>query len=305
MTGYTDPRALEAAITQRLRNRFGTAELARRRSEVAYRRLIARLATQAPGRWVVKGGYGLILRLDPNRMSNDIDVVYLDTAADHAAALRALEAACATDLGDFFAFAITRIDAEDATRARSVTIIATLGTREWSRFQVDLAIPRPSVDADPLDHAPTLTGIDLVDAIPPGLAVLAWPQQIAEKVCGLFERHGTAPSGRVRDLVDLAMIARQVDAIDGDTLIDALRQEAARRPLLPDGLPATAELAADQRDQWIAATRRATRSAPISRSDAELAVRRFLDPILDGSAAGHHWSSARQAWLAGDGDAER
>jgi hypothetical protein len=296
MTGYADPRALEAAITQRLRNRFGPGELARRRSEVAYRRLVARLAVQAPGRWVVKGGYGLILRLDPNRMSNDVDVVYLDEAADHAVALRALEAACATDLGDFFAFAITRVDAADATRARAVTIIATLGTREWSRFQVDLAIPRPSIDADPLDHAPALTGIALVDAIPPGLAALAWPQQIAEKVCGLFERHGTAPSGRVRDLIDLAMIARQVDSIDANALIDALRQEAARRPLLPDGLPLTAELAADQRAQSVAATRRATRAAPIGMNDAESAVRRFIDPVLNGSAAAHHWSAARQAW---------
>jgi hypothetical protein len=300
MGDYADPRALESAITQRLRNRFGAAELARRRSEVAYRRLIARLAVHAPGRFVVKGGYGLILRLDPNRMSNDIDVVFIDAASDHAAALSALEGACETDLADHFAFAITRIDSEDAARARSVTIIATLGTREWSRFQVDLAIPRPGVDAVPLEHAPTLTGIDLVDAIPPGLAVLAWPQQIAEKTCGLFERHGTAPSGRVRDLLDLAMIADQVDGIDADTLIEAFQTEAARRPLLPEGLPATAELAADQRAQWTAATRRATRTAPIGMSDAEAIVRQFLDPILNGSAAGRHWSRARQAWLAAD-----
>ena len=41
MNPYPTPGALEAAIVQRLRNTFGSAELGRRRSEVAYRRLVA------------------------------------------------------------------------------------------------------------------------------------------------------------------------------------------------------------------------------------------------------------------------
>ena len=49
--------------------------------EVAYRRLLARLFNARPEGWVVKGGAALLLRLDPNRTSNDIDIAYLDQAA--------------------------------------------------------------------------------------------------------------------------------------------------------------------------------------------------------------------------------
>lgn len=300
MSAYGSPEALEAAIVARLRSRFGAAELARRRPEVAYRRLVARLAATSPGRWVVKGGYGLILRLDPNRMSNDIDVVYIDVAGEHAAALEALERACATDLGDRFSFAIVAIGDADEDRARSATVRAALGLREWCRFSVDLAVPRPDVPSSELDAAPALTGITEIDDLPPGLHVLAWPQQIAEKTCGIFERREGGPSGRVRDMLDLAMIASQVDGIDGTALIDALRRETTRRPLLPDGLPTTAELPDDQRELWRRATRRSTRSAPIDLEDAERIVRGFLDPVLDGTARGARWDASAGAWRATD-----
>jgi len=52
--------------------------------EVAYRRLLARLFAARPDGWVVKGGVALLLRLDPNRTSNDIDITYIDEAGEHA-----------------------------------------------------------------------------------------------------------------------------------------------------------------------------------------------------------------------------
>ena len=298
MNPYPTPGALEAAIVQRLRNTFGSAELGRRRSEVAYRRLVARLAATAPDRWVIKGGYGLILRLDPNRTSNDVDVVYLDAGGEHAVAIAALEAACRADLGDFFAFAIVSIGDEEDGRTRTATVVARLGAQEWSRFGVDIAFPRADVPAHPLVDPPRLTGLAVIDDIPRGVGLLAWEQQIAEKCCGLFERRGETPSGRLRDLLDLAMIARQVSGLDGGALIDALGAEAARRPLLPDGLPAAATLHPDQRRSWAAASRRATRSAPISLDDAERIVRRFLDPVLAHDVGGKAWSAESASWVA-------
>ena len=96
-----------------------------------------------PDRWVLKGGYGLILRLDPNRTSNDIDASYVAGAGEHALALEALAQAAAHDLGDFFAFEIMRVGAETEDRARRVSVLCRLGAREFTRFRVDIAVPRP------------------------------------------------------------------------------------------------------------------------------------------------------------------
>ena len=48
MSAYASGDALGTAITQRLRNTFGAVERTRRRDEVAYRRLVARLAVADP-----------------------------------------------------------------------------------------------------------------------------------------------------------------------------------------------------------------------------------------------------------------
>lgn len=50
----------------------------------------------------------LLLRLDPNRTSNDIDLAYVAAAGEHAVAVAALTDAAAHDLDDFFTFEIDR-----------------------------------------------------------------------------------------------------------------------------------------------------------------------------------------------------
>lgn len=75
--------------------------------EVAFRRVLARLEAAEPGRWVLKGGVAL-LRLDPNRTSDDIDIAYLDAAGQQGVALAAPERALALDLGDHFSFVVLR-----------------------------------------------------------------------------------------------------------------------------------------------------------------------------------------------------
>lgn len=51
-----------------------------------------------------EGGVSLLLRLDPNRTSDDIDLTYVHAAGEHAIAIEALERAFAVDLDDFFHF---------------------------------------------------------------------------------------------------------------------------------------------------------------------------------------------------------
>jgi len=56
-------------------------------------------------------------------------------------------------------------------------------------------------------EAPPLCGVDQIDVVPP-LRALAWPQQIADKVCAIFEQHRGGYSSRARDLADVGMIGR-------------------------------------------------------------------------------------------------
>jgi hypothetical protein len=296
---YKTPAALQSALSERIAARYPREEFQFRRNEVAYRRLVARMFTTDPDKWVLKGGFAMILRLDPNRTSNDVDVTYVAQAGEHRLALQALERAIATDLDDFFSFEITGVGDETEDRARRVAIVSRLGAREFTRFRVDLAVPRPDVPADRV-QAPPLSGIDEIDALPPVL-VLAWPQQIAEKICAIFEQHRDGFSSRSRDLADLGMVADQVNDLDGSALIAALRAEEERRRgqgSLPEGLPATFALSKEQLDAWRSNFAKASRGAPIQFDEACELTTALVDPLLDNSAAAKKWHAAIRTYAS-------
>src|SRR5689334_613936 len=294
---YTTPAAIERAVADRVRQRYPAGEVAARRNEVAYRRLVARLFALSPDGWVLRGGYAMILRLDPNRTSNDIDVAHIHAAGEHAVALRELERAMQLDLGDFFAFEVVRVGGATPERARRITVRCRLGAREFATFRVDLAAPEEDVPMERLAELPPLIGIEQVDETPPVL-VIAWVQQIAEKTCAMIESHEGAHSSRARDLVDISLIAEQIDGIDGDELIGAVRAEAERRRTrsLPDGLPARLVLTAEHETEWRSMFPGAMRNADVEFDQALEIAQRFLDPVLDGSAADRVWDAPRREW---------
>lgn len=74
---WRSPQATRRALTDRVKARRPQHERQRRLREIAYRPLLARLFETQPDRWVVRGGAALLLRLDPNRTSNDIDLAYV------------------------------------------------------------------------------------------------------------------------------------------------------------------------------------------------------------------------------------
>ena len=292
---WRSPEATRQALTEKIRTRYQPAERGRRLAEIAFRRLLFRLFTVQPERWVVKGGAALLLRLDPNRTSNDIDLAYVDEAGEHAVALEALRDAAAADVEDFFTFEIGTSRLLDPghplERALSVSVVA--------RFSIDLALPLVDVDAERVDASPALTGVAQVDELPP-LWALSFVAQIADKICAMFERHGEQAtfSSRARDLADIAMIVAQVD-LDGASLQQSLRAEEARRleaGTLHERLPAGLRLPDDQRADWSMRWRQATRDAPVSFADALTAAATFLDPLLAGRASGLRWHAATQAW---------
>lgn len=193
--------------------------------------MLVRLETADPGKWIVKGGVALLLRLDPNRTSDDVDLTYVHATGEHAIVVEALKRAFAVDMGDFFHFEfVTPPAANDGVKREilEVRVRVRIGEAPWLEFGVDLGRPAINVPTDAIVPRSALTGLDDVDRLPP-LRALALPTQIAEKTCAMFERHGERGnhSTRARDLVDVAMIATQVEGIGADELIAQMQTRGA------------------------------------------------------------------------------
>ena len=299
---WDSPQGTRQGIRDRLRQRYDAAEIPLRMYEVAFRRLLVRLETADPGKWVVKGGVALLLRLDPNRTSDDIDLTYLHAAGEHEIALEALERAFTVELDDFFRYEFASppspVDRADADTFE-VRVRALIGNSPWLEFGVDLGRPAIDVPSDALAPRSVLTGLEAVDQLPP-LRALALPAQIAQKTCAMYERHGQQGhfSTRARDLVDIAMIAMQVEGIEADQLTAQIRGEERRRlasGTLTEPLPTQFQLPDDQQQTWQRSWKKATRQAPISFDDALRISADFLDPILNGIASGI-WQTDQRRW---------
>jgi hypothetical protein len=302
---WRSPEATRQALTANIRARHPQELRGQRLREIAYRRLLARIFVTQPERWVVKGGVALLLRLDPNRTSNDIDLTYVAEAGEHAIALKTLVEAAAHDLGDFFEFEVGRDQIEEVDpdhpleRALSVPVIARIGSTPFAEFSIDLALPREDeVEVEWVQPEATLTGQPEVDLTAP-VALLALPAQIADKLCALHERHGDGHhSSRARDLADLAMIAQQKDA-EGSRLIAHARREEARRQkagTLIEPLPTALQLAEEQIADWGPRWKKATRDAPVTFEEAQAVATAFLTPVLDGTADRMRWNANTQNW---------
>lgn len=267
--------------------------IVRLRRELAYRRLLARLAAAQPGGWFLKGGLALQFRLDPSRSTLDIDIGLLGGLETAEAALRK---AVALDLGDRFAFEVGQPRQSSEDHALTVPIFAYIGAQRFEEFRVDLAPPRGDTPTETAEFTFVALGIPELDEHPP-IPVVALSQQIAEKVCAIFERRGDAYSSRARDLADVASIAIQVDGVDGTAVIEALQREAQRRAeTIAHGLPTAFSLAADQSNEWRRRWSSLIRQPPVDFDQALHMAGRFLDPVLDGQAQGHRWSSSSQEW---------
>ena len=301
-----DPVRLEQSIRSRIEHladeRAGGDRtvrhewIVRLRRELAYRRLLARLAAAQPGGWFLKGGLALQFRLDPSRSTLDIDIGLLG-GHDTVEAEAALRKAVALDLGDRFAFEVGQPRQSSDDHALTVPITAYIGAQRFEQFRVDLAPPRGDTPTETAEFTFVPLGISELDEHP-SIPVIALPQQIAEKVCAIFERRGDAFSSRARDLADIASIALQVDRIDGTAVIAALNQEVHRRTdTIAEGLPTAFSLAADQANEWPRRWSTLIRQPPLDFDQALHVAGRFLGPVLDGQAQGKRWSSRSETWI--------
>jgi predicted nucleotidyltransferase component of viral defense system len=224
---------VRASITDRL-NRYATDHgqsiaLVRRRFVIA--RFLTRVFDADPDGWILKGGISMMVRLPQARYSKDLD---LHTATDLPESVDELRRTVRDHHLDHFRFEVGPSTELSHDKGVTVTVTASLGGKTYDSFSLDLVGARRTLVGE-IERRPIPRLVD-TDDFPPETSVPLYPlaDQIADKICALYEVHGAAgaASGRFRDLVDLLLISMFLP-IDLTSTVDAVERERRVR-----GLPA-------------------------------------------------------------------
>lgn len=212
---YESPAALRDGLEARLvresqdRNR----DLQWLRKRVVFERMLVRLETADPGKWVVKGGIAVEIRLHGRtRATKDLDLGLREERQDGEVIREELIDALGNDPeGDWFLFAVggmLLLTPDEAGRSGwRYPIECSLAGRVFDRVKVDV-VSRPdeltATDRLPLPGTLSFAGFPRRD-----VEVVAPDQQFAEKLHALTRTYGDRPSTRVRDLVDLVILIEE------------------------------------------------------------------------------------------------
>ncbi|MGH3797135.1 MAG: nucleotidyl transferase AbiEii/AbiGii toxin family protein [Pseudonocardiaceae bacterium] len=286
---YTHAAAFRAALKARFTaiakqdSRYTVNELQR---QFAYDRILARRFSAEDGeRWVLKGAGALLARLSVARHSKDIDLYYAGLSAAPEQATAALVAAADRDISDYIPVRGKQDHGSsggcEGKAGAPVRLpwraLRELPCRHCGRYS-DERPARLGAPADPTTDR---------RSVRPDYRAFPLPDHCADKLCAIMETHeqigGTRVSSRVKDLVDLALIARS-HTIDGAALRVAILAGTGHR-----GRTLPAAFAVPDWEIWRAGFPRTMAAAPgepMIFTDALNLVKRFLDPVLSGPISG-------------------
>ena len=283
-TDHAFRTALEARIKQ---GQTGSAGVSRLRKRIVFERLLARLVAQAPGEWVLKGGFALELRLgDVARSTKDAD---FEWRLDEEEAVEMLLAAAALDLGDRFTFALERADEETELPGggQRWRVAATLGGRIFERAVIDVAFAAAPVHAP--EQIATSNLLEFAGLAGVHVPTLGIEQHLAEKLHAYTREYaGGRRSTRVKDLVDVVVIAN-TSAIEASRLVEAITVIFERRA--EHRVPASLM---QPPDEWAVPWRRLARDVPAADGIADgyrVAIELF-HPVLEGSVTTGAWQTS-------------
>jgi hypothetical protein len=175
-----------------------------------------------------------------------------------------------------------------------VHVNARLGPTRFAAFHIDVVVGT-AMTATPDVVAP-LTPLDIDGLVRPHYRVFPIADHLADKLCaiiGTYARDGQpASSSRVKDLVDIAIIATTQTISFSALRIAVVTNAALRRLELPE------RFAVPDPAGWAARYTRVAAEAPGPAPDYDTAVNlasRIFDPILAASATGA-WDPSVQAW---------
>ena len=145
---------------------------------------------------------------------------------------------------------------------------------------------------EPAENLATPALLAFADIPPTQVPCYPLTQQIAEKAHAYTRPHLAGESSRVKDLVDILLMAG-IEQVDGRVLYQPLEAtfNARKTHALPLHLP-------DPPATWSAPFRRLAEETGLgyrTLTDAGETARRFLDPVLQGKATGT-WDPMAWSW---------
>ena len=223
---YRSGASFRRALEDRLRTQSletGTP-LVRLRKMVVFDRFLARLIQDRPDAWVLKGGLALQLRLgNQARTTKDIDVLLTTPHDEPHDVHQALVRAALLDLGDWFQFEVERPTARDTCgtyRRSALPGAGLLDRRRFEAFHIDVGWGDPLIEPVETLTTPALLGFAGIQ--PTAIPCYPLTQQVAEKVHAYTRPRATGEGSRVKDLVDILLIA-ELRQMDGRLLQQALQ----------------------------------------------------------------------------------
>ncbi|MCO5305056.1 MAG: nucleotidyl transferase AbiEii/AbiGii toxin family protein [Tetrasphaera sp.] len=246
---YETAEALRMALEQRLNNRSRETgiSLDRLRRRVVFERIVARLAHAEPGRWVLKGGMALEVRLrDQARLTKDIDLGLRDGVNEQAELHeRLVEALAADPFNDRFVLVagpVTELspDGGGHTTWRS-SVAAQLAGRPFGGVQIDVS-PRAH-ELDLTDTVALPNSLAFADIEAPAVEIIDVNRHAAEKFHAMLRQFDDRENTRVRDLLDLVLLIEN-ELLDRPAMASAVRdvwqeRDATARPKELAVLPAS------------------------------------------------------------------
>ncbi len=290
---YDSGASFRRALEDRLRSQSlqTGAPLVRLRKMVAFDRFLVRLVQDQPNAWVLKGGLALQLRLGERaRTTKDIDVLLL---TPHEDVHQSLVRAALLDLGDWFQFQVERSPAEvpaEPVGGVRFQVQGLLDRRRFETFHIDVGWGDRLLDTVETLVTPAL--LAFANIPPTEVPSYPLPQQIAEKVHAYTRPRATGEGSRVKDMVDILLIA-ELRPMHGQALAQALQATFDTRTThaLPLHLP-------NPPSTWAAPFRRLAEETGLgyqTLTGASEAARRFLDPVLRGETFGL-WDPMTWSW---------
>lgn len=231
---YETPQAFRAALEQRLRNRSieTGVSLDRLRRRVLFERIVARLQAVEPGRWVLKGGMALEVRLrDDARLTKDIDLGLRDDIEGPEDLHDRLVGALAVDQdGDRFELQAGYPELLSADRGGHVTwrvkVLGTVAGKPFGGIQLDVS-PRAH-ELVATDHLALPNSLDFAGVPATVAEIIDVHRHAAEKFHAMLRDFGDRDNSRVRDLVDLVLLIEH-DLLSAPSVAASARDVWAER----------------------------------------------------------------------------
>ncbi len=231
---YKTPQALRTALEHRLLARATETGvgLDRLRRRVLFERIVARLQAAAPGRWVLKGGMALEVRLhDDARLTKDIDLGLREEVVDSEDLHdRLVDALTADPDGDDFVLTVEPPSPLQEDGGGHLTwrtkVEAHLAGKLFGRIRLDVS-PRAH-ELDVTDHVALANSLDFAGIPAPEIEIVDIHRHAAEKLHAMFRDFGERENTRVRDLVDVVLLIEH-DMLEAANVATAARRVWAER----------------------------------------------------------------------------